>query len=267
MKGSRNYQLTAVSTKHIGGRDEQQDSVVHLLSSDNKRALLVLADGMGGHSGGSAASRCVISSTEAEWENSKEVSKYNPNKILQKLVMLSYSCMKSLQENEAISPRSTFAALLIKENTAYHAHLGDSRLYHFRNNSLLSKTKDHSVVQMLVDLGNLHEDEMATHEDQGKLLKWVGGNKEHELIIEKASIMTGDNFLLCSDGLWEHVSTEQIENALEQTVNLEKIANSLVTLAKQSGAEKGDNISIALLSVGKENTDSYFKQIRNKFIN
>ena len=257
------FQINTFSSKDIGGRDEQQDSVIHEVSSDFKRAMLVLADGMGGHSGGAAGSACVISAAKVEW-NSFIKDSVLPDKILNTIFLQASACMKEHQETKTISPRSTYVALLIKDNIAYHTHLGDSRLYHFRKDKVIHKTKDHSVVQMLVDMGNLSEEDMATHEDQGKLLKWVGGNKVHKLTVEEIKITAGDHFLLCSDGLWEYVNTRQMEQALHQTNNIEKMANSLIALAKESGGKKGDNISVALLSVNKNCNKSYFKKILSK---
>ena len=255
-----NFQISASSGKDIGGRDEQQDSVIHRVSSDSKKAMLVLADGMGGHSGGAAGSACILSAAEIGWESFID-SSVSPDEILNIIYMQASTCMKELQEKKDISPRSTYVALFLEKNTVYYAHLGDSRLYHFRNGQLLYKTKDHSVVQLLVGMGHLLEEKMATHEDQGKLLKWVGGNKMHQLIVEKSEIIAGDQFLLCSDGLWEYITTEQMEKALHHTNNLETIVSSLILLAKESGKERGDNISLAVLSVNKNSKEPYFRKI------
>jgi len=258
------YNLTAFSAKDIGGRNEQQDSVIHRVSPNNKNAMLVLADGMGGHSGGAVGSSCIISAAKEEWQH--YLKSTTPKKTLNTILRQAANCMNKLEKENNISPRSTFVALLLKDTIAYYAHLGDSRLYHFRQGKLLTKTKDHSVVQMLVDMGNLPEEEMTTHEDQSKLLKWVGG-KTHEPSFNEVEIAAGDIFLLCSDGLWEYVSIKKMEAAFQQSSNnLESLVNSLITQAKKAGEDKGDNISIALLTIEKKHKESQFRKILNTFI-
>ena len=81
------------------------------------------------------------------------------------------------------------------------------------------------------------------------------------MTVEKSEIIAGDKFLLCSDGLWEHITTEQMEKAIHCTNNLETIVSSLILLAKESGKEGGDNISLAVLSVNKNSKEPYFRKI------
>jgi serine/threonine protein phosphatase PrpC len=215
---------------------------------------LIVADGMGGHSGGKAASTCVLVGGKIEWKESEELTKINPNIILRNIFKFSHGCMRDKEKKENTSPKSTCVVLLIKENTAYYAHIGDSRLYHFRNGQLFNKTKDHSVVQMLADMEQIQEEEMATHEDQGRLLKWIGGEKEPDPTFAEVEIMAGDQFLLCSDGLWEYVKEKQILNVLNKTYDLKKATALLIKWAKESGGDKGDNISVALVTIHTSKT-------------
>ncbi len=249
-------QLIAFSEKDIGGRDEQQDKVVHLVSTDESRALLVLADGMGGHSGGKMASSCVYTTAKVEWQASEEALSFEPNIILSNIFKLSYNCMKLMEKKKNISPRSTCVALLLKEDIAYFAHVGDSRLFHFRNGRLFNKTKDHSVVQMLADMEQITEEEMGAHEDQGRLLKWIGGEKEPDPTFSTVEVLRGDQFMLCSDGLWEYVKVEQMEHILSTVDDLRNATESLIKIAREVGGEKGDNISVALLNITKDTKDT-----------
>ena len=112
---------------------------------------------------------------------------------------------------------------------------------------------------MLADMEKIHEKDMATHEDQGKLLKWIGGEKEPEPTFSQINIRAGDQFLLCSDGLWEHINVSQMERILSKTKDIKKAVTLFVKKAKTSGKDKGDNISISLLQVNSnKNNFSYF---------
>ncbi|MCK5718781.1 MAG: serine/threonine-protein phosphatase, partial [Thiomargarita sp.] len=207
------------SKKHIGDRNEQQDDLIILESKDKKRILLVLADGMGGHRGGKQASRSVILAAKDVWQQSAEGTRYSPEGMLEFTITLAFKKMKANGEQANISPRSTCVILFIKDDIAYYCHFGDSRLYHFRKGQLLRRTKDHSVVQMLIDMGQLAEKDMGTHEDQGRLLKWIGGEKApQEIVVEIAEIRKRDHFLLCSDGLWEYVKLAEMERLLQSKV-------------------------------------------------
>jgi len=232
-----------------GDREQQQDDLIVLESEDAERILMVVADGMGGHSGGQEASKSVIASAKEVWRESKEGLELTPENILEKILLKAYEMMKVYEEQKKLSPRSTCVMLFIIGNVAYSCHIGDSRLYHFRNNKLLTRTKDHSVVQMLVSMGQVNEEEMGTHEDQGRLLKWVGGSKPPEATFAATEIRKGDQFLLCSDGLWEYVTKEQMQRSLRMGKKLEDIRNLFIKIARKGANGEGDNISLALLRV------------------
>jgi len=200
----------AAKAEAIGGRKEQQDRVELFESRDGSERLLVLADGMGGHSGGAIAADAVVETARSLWRKH----------ILQPL-----------------APEQ-----LLRANWA---HVGDSRLYRFRGSDLVGRTLDHSVVQMLVDMGKVDEEEMATHPDQNRLTQSLGGDSDPEPDLESARVEMGDGFVLCSDGLWERVTTDEMLEALgAEVLNVE--AKRLVELAADRGGADGDNVTIAL---------------------
>lgn len=242
--------------EHKGDRDEQQDNLIALRSNDETYALFVLADGMGGHSGGKKASQAVIDAAKQVWRTLLKGEKQKPKQIMQNILSLAYDKMRSYETQENISPRSTCVILIIDGNTAHYCHIGDSRLYHFRKGKLLDRTRDHSVVQMLVDMEQVSEEEMGTHEDQGRLLKWIGGSQKHEASFNAIDIYAGDQFLLCSDGLWEHLSVEQMEAALQSNSSSEAIIKHFIATAYKGAAGNSDNISLILASIVKDKTDS-----------
>lgn len=238
-----------ILVKHQGDRDEQQDNGIVLRSKDDQRILCVIADGMGGHSGGRKASACVISAAKDIWQQTAEGQYKPPEKMLHNIVQQAYKRMKACEEQENISPRSTCVLLFIDGQQAHYCHVGDSRLYHFHQQKLFARTKDHSVVQMLVDMGEVSEAEMGTHVDQGRLLKWIGGKESPQATFATVELAAGDQFLLCSDGLWEYVTVAQMERALQAQKEVKRVANHFIQVARKVGRGQGDNISLILCTI------------------
>jgi PPM family protein phosphatase len=238
--------MEIATVAHIGGRNEQQDSVTTF--SNGKTHLLVVADGMGGHKGGSLASTIVLLSAQNAWKKYQQGKKVTaPDQFLQYICELAHHNINKLGKKHQISPRSTCVLVYIDGKQAWWTHIGDSRLYHFSSKKLLYRTRDHSVVQLLVDLGRITEEEMATHPDQGRLLKGLGGDEPIKPEFGKASLHAGDSLVLCSDGFWEHVSPQQmLERLLQTDFPLKKRVKRLVKDVLDAGGAKGDNIAVAV---------------------
>ncbi len=240
-----NWEIAQVA--HIGGRDEQQDTLMTFSTPNGKTHLLIVADGMGGHKGGSLASQMVIKVAQRAWKKYQQGQEaVNPHKFLRYICELAHRNINRLGRKHHLSPHSTCVLLYIHGKQAWWAHLGDSRLYHFRRHKLLQRTKDHSVVQLLADLGRITEKQMATHPDQGRLLRGLGGEEPIKPDFGQTSVCSGDSFVLCSDGFWEYVLASQIPKRLLLTdFPLKKRVKRLVKDALDAGGAVGDNIAIA----------------------
>jgi PPM family protein phosphatase len=234
----------AAKADAMGGRKEQQDRVELFEARDGSERLLVLADGMGGHSGGELASQAVIETAQTVWRKHILEPKA-PEDLLRDLISRAHVRINAEGEKEGLSPRSTAVLLHVTDHQANWAHVGDSRLYRFRGPELLGRSLDHSVVQMLVDMGKVAEDEMATHPDQNRLTQSLGGDTPPEPDLDSAEIAAGDGFVLCSDGLWEQITPEEMIKALEAGA-LSVEAKALATLAAERGGAEGDNVTIAM---------------------
>lgn len=233
--------------EHIGGRREQQDRCLAKLSSDHRRCWLIVADGMGGHSGGAMAAQAVIDTGLQLWNASDEGSLISePAGFLWQFFHTAQQNIVLIAQRQHLDPHSTCVAAFLTEQEAWFAHLGDSRLYHFRQQKFFHRTKDHSLVQMLVDLGKIKEEDMASHRDQNSLYQGLGGeNKELELEIQHVHLQQGDSFLLCSDGFWGQVSIEQMEALFKNANDLTHALNQAVIKAAQQGGVYSDNICAA----------------------
>lgn len=228
----------------IGGRKEQQDRVEIFEARDGSERLLVLADGMGGHSGGELAAEQVIKTATELWR--KHILKPSPaDELLRDVIQIAHERINAEGKKKDLSPRSTAVLLHVTDHQAAWAHVGDSRLYRFRGGELLGRSLDHSVVQMLVDMGKVDETEMATHPDQNRLTQSLGGEADPEPELENAEVEIGDGFVLCSDGLWEQVTAdEMIESLGADALTVE--AKRLAKLAEERGGPEGDNVTVAM---------------------
>ncbi|TGO03320.1 hypothetical protein PN36_08515 [Candidatus Thiomargarita nelsonii] len=238
--------------QHIGGREDQEDRVA-IFSKENSH-LLVVADGMGGHEGGELASKTVIKVAKLLWEQEIDADA-TPINFLQRICDRAHDKINELGQKHNISPRSTCVLLYIHGSLAWWAHLGDSRLYHFRHRKLRQRTRDHSVVQLLVDLGRVKEEDMAKHPKQGYLFACLGGEEPPQPDFGQASVRPGDSFLLCSDGFWQQVSlSSMVKILLRADVDLRTRVECLLKEALVTGGVEGDNISVAVAQLeGKNN--------------
>ena len=226
----------------IGGRDEQQDRVEVIASPHGDDYLIVVADGMGGHHGGALAAQAVVDSSK-DYFNKASIS--DPLSSLEKLCSQAHQTIVDVGEQGSQSPGSTCVMLYVSADEACWAHVGDSRLYHFRNGEVLTRTQDHSMVQLLVSRGEMTEAEMADSPLQNQLYMRLGGEQLPKPELGAAEVQQGDVFMLCSDGFWESVDQEEVSTTLSE-YDLEDAAERLVKLAKERGGNGGDNITVAM---------------------
>ena len=198
-----------------GGRPYNEDACGHWHSDHH--LCCVLADGAGGHGGGDVASRLAV-------RNLLTAVAEHPTDCGELLPQLVRQTNQTILDQRQTGTRwadmhSTVVCLLVDfiEHRAYWAHAGDSRLYWFRGGRLSSRTKDHSMVQGLVEVGLVEPDALRRHPQRSELRSALGA-QPHELDVSAppnpADVAAGDCFLLCSDGLWEHVDDRDLEQAL-----------------------------------------------------
>lgn len=218
--------------------------------------IAVLADGMGGHQSGEIASHMAVESvmehlrTMADPESSRSITgsqllEYVSNTI-------SYSNSMIFQASEALEQHrgmgTTLIAVLVHEGFIYAGHVGDSRLYVFRDRDLKRVTKDHSLVQDLVDRGFYTEEE-AREASVGHIVTRALGTKEQiEVDTVQQELKDGDIYLLCSDGLSDMIADWKIQEVLrERSKDLDDAAKTLVRIANSHGGK--DNISVILMQM------------------
>lgn len=226
----------------IGGRHEQQDRLAIIDLPEKGAHLLVLADGMGGHSSGGRAAEKVIE-VARQLAHSKPWSQ--PWEFLNQLAVIAHTEIAALPHTASRSPGSTCAFLLVHGAETYWAHVGDSRIYHLRDEAVVSHTKDHTVAQMLLD--SQENLTLSQSNTRNQLYMRLGGKSSPEPDFGGLIAESGDSFLLCSDGFWGAMSAEILSEANRPEVRLDAtFAGSLVNIALDRAGPQSDNISLVI---------------------
>ncbi|AKJ96287.1 serine/threonine protein phosphatase [Thioalkalivibrio versutus] len=230
--------------REMGGRAEQQDAVTVLQNADGQSALLLVADGMGGHEGGARASHAAIATAERLWTRYAGQAA-DARDLLHALFHETHAALLEAGGTDPSQrPGTTLVALYVTPTSACWAHCGDSRLYHFEGDTLQRRTRDHTRVQQLVDEGVISEAQMATHPEQNRLLRGLGVVDPIEVDYAEAPVTRHTRFLLCSDGFWEQIGPIEIAELLDSPDLDSATASAAVEAARRGGA-KGDNVALA----------------------
>lgn len=230
----------------VGSRTEQQDRCGVFPTPDNSGLLAVVADGMGGHRDGALAAQTVLDVCERFSETDLNTLKETPRLALARL----YQEMQDTLRERSQVAHTTAVVLWLHDRLAHWMHVGDSRCYHFRSGQRLLRTRDHSAVQMLVDLGEIREDEMGAHPVQNRLYRSLGGRRSAIPDIASGAFEPDDVFALCSDGVWEYVNDAELWQA-SRASNLERSAEQWVKTAVGRGGARADNATLVLVCARK----------------
>jgi len=246
------YKLTGATGIHKGDRDYQQDQVCLMPHPRVKGCVMaVLADGMGGRSGGRKASDQVILTAKQLFERFVP-SVDDAEDTLRQIVQEAHTVIKLTAISSAEEPHRTIAAFLIKPDGVCHwAHAGDSRVYHFHDKQLIRRTKDHSYVQTLVDRGELTEEQAQFHPQSNVLMGCLGSDKDPPIDVHTIpKLVAGDCLMACSDGVWHYFSDHELGSVLAALPPREA-SEFLIEKARSRAKGGGDNLSIAIVKLEK----------------
>lgn len=242
--------LTAIKSEP-GGRRENQDHCDHLISEHG--GCWALADGLGGHRGGEVASRLATEQIISTFRAAPEIS---PATLKRQMQAAQEAIIQRQEEDPRLFSMRTTAVILITDfQSALWAHIGDSRLCHFRSGRMIFQTEDHSVPQAMANAGDITPEEIRFHEDRNRLLRTLGKEDDLRPVIREdpSPLRNGDTFLLCTDGFWEYVTETEMAVDLAKSNNpqewLEKMETRIVERAKKDH----DNYSAIGVSVVPRN--------------
>ena len=244
------FRLSAATGIHRGDRAYQQDQVEVLAHPVAAGCLLaVVADGMGGKSGGRKAADQATLTARQLFERYSPETESGPD-LLAQIASEAHLMIKLTAISAEEEPHSTLAACLIMPDRRCHwIHSGDSRIYLFRGARLLQRTLDHSYVQRLVEDGQITEAEAMVHPQSNLLTGCLGTVQEPTVsTAEIAALEPGDTLMCCSDGLWHYFTAREIGLVLESTPPREA-AELLLSKARERAKGGGDNVSLAIVRV------------------
>ena len=223
------------------------ESMSGIESKSSQKFLLVLADGMGGHSKGEVASKIVVN-TIAEKISPAMLSQTNYaseiNKSIQEANQRILQYTSDHPETEGMG--STVVCAVVDGKTVHLANVGDSRIYVISKEEIRRVTKDHSYVQELIDKGEISEEEALVHPKKNVIIRAVGIYSDIKVDTMKLTLDDDESLLLCCDGQLIHVEDKEIQEVVLEADGPQEACKKLVDLANERGGE--DNISVILLS-------------------
>jgi serine/threonine protein phosphatase PrpC len=243
--------IDACAAQHQGDRKEQQDRVAILAHSRLQGvALAVVADGMGGHTGGALAAEQVVHTAKNNLDHFSPKEE-TPQSMLENSMREAHTMIKAARFINEKDPHSTAVMLLLQPGKMTWAHCGDSRLYRFRGDQLLTRSVDHSYVEHLLSSGKITPEQALTHPNRNILLTSLGGQDEPKFdISESHELQAGDSFVLCSDGLWAYFDDAEM-GGIVAAYPARRACEILVERARERGAGGGDNVSLAIIKLIK----------------
>ena len=241
--------IETCAAQHIGDREEQQDRVSLFPHPTRKGMLMaVLADGMGGHTGGAMAAEQVVFKARQSFEVFAP-SDETPQQLLGAIIDEAHIAIKLTRVTSEQDPHRTACVLLFQPGRVDWAHCGDSRIYHFRNDQLVGRSSDHSYVNMMLKQGYLTPEQAEHHPQKNVLLGCLGSEREPTIDHgEAVPPQAGDIFLLCSDGLWAYFTDAELGGVLAAHAP-RAAAELLIQRARDRAQGRGDNCSLAIVKL------------------
>lgn len=205
--------------------------------------LFIVADGMGGHKAGDLASRYTV---EEFLKSVQESSAENPISIIEEAVRHAnlYLIRKSKESIDYDGMGTTLVVATFIGKSLYIANVGDSRLY-LVNNDIQQITRDHSLVEEMISLGEIDRKNARTHEKKNIITRAIGVDSEVVADFFEIEYSKGDIILMCSDGLSNMIDDEEIKEIINEGTDLSEITNKLIEVANRNGGR--DNISVVLI--------------------
>ena len=235
----------------MGTYGESRIGLVRKVNEDSfyispNRDVLAVADGMGGYVGGEIASKTAVKAIAYYFENYT----YAAPVQLEKAIQYANSCIlsKTMIDPSLQGMGTTVSLVTLARGMAFWGHVGDSRIYLYRDHELKQISTDHTVVQVLLEKGKITEEEALEHPKRHVLTRAVGVDRDVVVDSGMFQVQPKDRILLCSDGLTSFVSKEDLHRVLDDyTLSEREIINDLFTQVYENGAK--DNVTAVLKTI------------------
>jgi protein phosphatase len=238
------YQLSAK-----GDRQINQDCMASYVAEDY--AIFIVADGLGGHHAGEKASKYFCQGVLLQLKNFQPLvaKQADPVQVIAQWMDAAVAEMRRLFAGDeyAENAHTTCAILYLDRQQTITVHCGDSRIYKLDQHRLLWRTRDHSLTQKLLDEGKITEQEMAMHPEQNQLTRSISIQSQHRPDIHVyPAILSGECFVLCSDGFWEYIKESELHQ-LAITPSLQDSLKKMIKLTVFRAAGRSDNVTVQVI--------------------
>ena len=243
------YKVSVSVRSDIGLVRPNNEDAFEQVVEDN---FFVVADGMGGHKAGEVASKQAVTNAcrlflEKLHPIAEVTLEYAQQTLVAIIKEINTIIYKMAAGKEALRGMgTTLCCLLVHPKGLVYSHVGDSRIYRLRDGKLKQLTKDHSLLRELLELGQLNEQQADEFAYKNIITKAIGTEPCIEPVAEVDTIQDGDVLLICTDGLTDLLSREEIEQVLKKTPARDR-ADRLIQIAKQRGGH--DNITVAIVKI------------------
>ncbi|NLJ41421.1 MAG: Stp1/IreP family PP2C-type Ser/Thr phosphatase [Clostridiales bacterium] len=234
---------------HRGKVRKSNEDYFYIPINGDIENVAMIADGMGGHNAGEIASRMAVETVMEYLAQHMKQGGYSasPGDLVRESFMKSNNkIFKCAESDEALQGMGTTLVLSYFEGDTVHiGHIGDSRGYLVRNGTVIQVTKDHSLVQELLDNGTITLEEVENHPQRNIITRALGTDLTTDIDYYRLSIEDGDIIILCTDGLVIHVDLQQNIDLIQSGITMQELSNALVSLAVEQGGL--DNITVVAI--------------------
>lgn len=221
-----------------GARDENEDHLGFLY--DGERGVWTVADGLGAHAFSKVASKLAVECINKEGIKLNALTEseivniiYNADKVIKN---------KQIELNFINGMKTTVVSAFLMNNTLKSIHVGDSRFYYFRKNDICYQSKDHSVSQLAVDLGEIKAGDIRFHEERNFVTKVLGSSSNYKYAVDfSIEVKLKDAFLLCTDGFWELIYEAEMEDMLKKSISAKAWLANMLKIIKKRINKQSDN--------------------------
>ncbi|MDA8256166.1 MAG: protein phosphatase 2C domain-containing protein [Betaproteobacteria bacterium] len=259
--------FTIYQESRIGGREINQDRAAWLATEDS--VLMVVADGMGGHLQGEVAAQLAVDTITGRFRSEAKPRLADPARFLKEALLQAHASIVSHSIACHIpthaAPRTTCIACVVQDGEARWAHAGDSRLYLVHasapDNASVLQTRDHSLVQRMVDDGMISHDQAATHPLRNRVFSCLGGSlTPHIEVSRTVPLQDGDLIALCTDGAWSPLG-EQLVSRLRRMPLTRSVPN-LLDAAEHAAGPGADNLTLIAMRWTAPDPDAHTVNLR-----
>ena len=234
-------------------REQNEDSILSCSFDHSEVSLFIVADGVGGHEGGAVASKIAVETIKNVISKAVMLAnsgggygeQWLENTLLHAIEESNNELLKRQVEQAQYSTMATtVVAVLVNKQQAVLSHLGDSRCYLYKNSELFQLTEDHTVLQKLLNEGKINQQQFNDLPMHNMISQALGLSDQIELNIQQLNLQESVKYLLCSDGLTNCLTDEQIVEVLSSYTDLDECVDELITRANDNGGL--DNISVVI---------------------